>query len=90
MVNSVYEIRYCKQAQKDIKCLKEANLAKNAKNLIEIIRENPYESPPPFEKLKGELTGVFSRRINRQHKIIYKVDKERKAVIIIRMWTHYE
>ena len=86
----MYEVRYCKQAKKDIVLLQAANLSKNTKSIIEIISKNPYESPPPFEKLKGELNGAFSRRINRQHRIIYKVDKEHKAVIIIRMWTHYE
>jgi len=70
--------------------LKQANLDNKAKNLIEVIRKNPFESPPPYEKLVGDLIGAYSRRINRQHRLIYKIDAEHHAVIIIRMWTHYE
>jgi len=86
----MYEIRYTRQAVKDIKKLKQDNLDSKVKHLIELIRKNPFETPPPFEKLVGDLTGAYSRRINRQHRLVYKIDVEHHAVIIIRMWTHYE
>ena len=86
----MYEIRYTKHAIKDIKKLKQANLDQKVKNLIEVIRKNPFETPPPYEKLVGDLTGAYSRRINRQHRLIYKIDVEHHAVIIIRIWTYYE
>jgi len=86
----MYEIRYTKHAIKDIKRLKHANLDQKVKNLIEVIRKNPFETPPPYEKLVGDLTGAYSRRINRQHRLIYKINYEHRAIIIIRMWTHYE
>jgi toxin YoeB len=86
----MYEIRYTKQAAKDIINLVQAKLDGKVKNLIEIIRINPYETPPPFDKIVGDLTGAYSRRINRQHRMIYKIDEEHHAVILIRLWTHYE
>ena len=86
----MYEIRYTRLAIKDIKKLKQANLDGKVKNLIELVRNNPFETPPPFEKLVGDLAGAYSRRINRQHRLVYKIDVEHHAVIIIRMWTHYE
>ena len=84
---------------KDIACLKAAKLDKKAKKLIEIVKNNPFQNPPPFEALVGNLTGLYSRRINIQHRFIYQVYNERIAfenteykgtVKIIRMWTHYE
>jgi toxin YoeB len=86
----MYEIRYTKQTAKDIINLVQAKLDGKVKNLIEIIRINPYETPPPFDKIVGDLTGAYSRRINRQHRMIYKIDEEHHAVILIRLWTHYE
>jgi Txe/YoeB family toxin of toxin-antitoxin system len=86
----MYEIRYTRHAIKDINNLKQANLDQKVKNLIEVIRKNPFETPPPYEKLVGDLAGVYSRRINRQHRLIYKIDDEHHAIVIIRMWTHYE
>ena len=86
----MYEIRYTKQAIKDIDDLKQAGLDQKAKNLIDIIRKNPFETPPPYEKLVGDLKGAYSRRINRQHRLIYKIDESHKAIIILRLWTHYE
>lgn len=86
----MYEIRYTKQAIKDIDDLKQANLDQKARNLIEIIRKNPFETPPPYEKLVGDLKGAYSRRINRQHSLIYKIDDAHHAIIILRLWTHYE
>ncbi|MFP4461255.1 MAG: Txe/YoeB family addiction module toxin [Thermotogota bacterium] len=86
----MYEIRYTKPAIKDIKNLKQANLDIKVKNLIELLRKNPFETPPPYEKLVGDLIGAYSRRINRQHRLVYTIDVEHHTVIIIRMWTHYE
>ena len=85
-----YKIVYTKAAQKAIPKLKAAQLDEKAKKLIALLRQNPYESPPPFEKLTGDLKGAFSRRINIQHRLVYQVYEEEKIVKIISMWTHYE
>ena len=85
-----YRIVYSKDAVKDIQKLQRANLATKAKALIEVIRNNPYQTPPSYEKLVGDLFGMYSRRINRQHRIVYQVFEDEKIVKIIRMWTHYE
>jgi len=81
---------FTKQAQKDAKKLSAAGLRLKAEKLIEILRENPYQTPPPFEKLLGDLSGAFSRRINIQHRLVYQIFDDEKAVKVIRMWTHYE
>ena len=93
---------YTRRAEKDARLLEQAGLDKNAIKLLSIIKKNPYQNPPPYEKLKGDLQGLLSRRINRQHRIIYDVlpnaeglkDNDGnlyKGVLkIIRMWTHYE
>ncbi|WP_196594255.1 Txe/YoeB family addiction module toxin [Pectinatus sottacetonis] len=86
----MYKILYHKKTVKDIQKLKDANLDKKAKNIIEVIKENPFQNPPPYEKLVGDLTGFYSRRINVQHRLVYDVDEEKKIVKIYRMWTHYE
>ena len=95
----MYRIVYDKQAIKDIKNLKSVRLDEKAKRLIEVIRENPFQNPPPFEALVGNLQGVYSRRINIQHRLVYQVyndpvevDGKNYAgtVKIIRMWTHYD
>lgn len=86
----MYSIVYSKRAKNDIVKLKAAGLDKKAKNLIDILRENPYQSPPTFEKLKGDLNGALSRRINIQHRLVYQVIEDEKTVKIILMWTHYE
>ena len=85
-----YKIVYTKAAHKAIPKLKAAQLDEKAKKLIALLRQNPYESPPPFEKLTGDLKGAFSRRINIQHRLVYQVYEEEKTVKIISMWTHYE
>ena len=85
-----YKIEYTKQAVKDIDLLKAAHLDNKAKHLIEIIKEDPFTSCPPYEKLVGDLSGLYSRRINIFHKLIYMVFEEEKIIRIIRMWTHYE
>lgn len=86
----MWKVVFTKQAQKDAKKLSAAGLRPKAEKLIEILRNNPYQTPPPFEKLLGDLSGAFSRRINIQHRIIYQVLDEIKTVKVIRMWTHYE
>ena len=85
-----YAIVYTKRAVSDIPKLKAAGLDKKAKTLIELLKENPYKSPPPFEKLKGDLHGAFSRRINIQHRLVYEVMETERTVKIIKLWTHYE
>ena len=86
----MYRIVYTKTAVKDIPRLKAAHLADKAKALLGVIRENPYQTPPSFEKLVGDLDGLYSRRINRQHRLVYEVLEEEKTVKVISLWTHYE
>jgi len=86
----MYEIFYTKTALKDIPKLKAAKLDGRAKMLIDLIRENPYKTPPQYEKLQGDLQGTYSRRISIKHRLVYKVSEHPKAVTIISLWTHYE
>ena len=86
----MWRVVFTKQAQRDAKKISAAGLRSKAERLIEILCENPYETPPPFEKLLGDLSGAFSRRINIQHRLVYQVLDDEKVVKIIRMWTHYE
>ena len=86
----MWKLVYTKQAQKDAKKLSASGLRKKAEKLLEILRVNPYQVPPPFEKLVGDLSGAYSRRINIQHRIVYQVLENEKVVKIIRLWTHYE
>ena len=85
-----YIIKFSKKAEKDKIKLKSSGLEKNCKNILLLMIDNPFCYPPPYEKLLGELSGTYSRRINRQHRIIYEVNEEKKEIHIIRMWTHYE
>ena len=85
-----WKVVYSKLAAKDAKKLSRSNLKGKAKELIEILRKDPYQNPPSFEKLVGDLEGLYSRRINIQHRIVYEVFEEEKVVRILRMWTHYE
>ena len=85
-----WTLYYAKQAQKDAKKLSAAGLKQKAEKLLLILEENPFQIPPQYEKLIGDLSGAFSRRINIQHRLIYQVLEKEKAVKIIRMWTHYE
>ena len=85
-----WELYYTKQAQKDAKKLSSSNLRPKTEALLELIRHDPFQLPPPFEKLVGDLNGAYSRRINIQHRLVYQVLKEERAVKILRMWTHYE
>lgn len=86
----MYKIVYTKTALKDIKKLKAAHLDKTTKNLIDILRENPYQTPPYYERLVGNLKGLYSRRINIQHRLVYQVYEEEETVKIVSLWTHYE
>ena len=85
-----WKIIYTKQSQKDAKKIVAVNLKEKAIEILQILENNPYQSPPPFEKLVGDLTGAYSRRINIQHRIVYQILNDEKVVKIIRMWTHYE
>jgi len=81
---------YTKQAQKDARKLAESGLKPKAQVLLDVLAENPWQNPPPYEKLRGDLTGACSRRINIQHRLVYQVLDDSKTVKVIRMWTHYE
>jgi len=85
-----WRIVYTGQAQKDAKKIATAGLRQKTEKLLEILSENPFQPPPRFEKLIGDLSGAYSRRINIQHRLIYQVLEERRTVKVIRMWTHYE
>ena len=85
-----WRLVYTKQAQKDALKLSRSNLKPAAEKILEILKENPFQNPPPYEKLVGDLSGAYSRRINIQHRIVYQVVEESKTVKVLRMWTHYE
>ena len=85
-----YKLVYMKQAQKDAKKLKKSPLVAQAKKLLEIIAVDPFQNPPPFEKLVGDLEGAYSRRINIQHRLVYQVLRKEKIIKVLRLWTHYE
>ncbi len=86
----MYKIVYTKAAAKDVPKLKAAHLDAKAKALIDVIRRNPYQTPPSYEKLVGDLQGLYSRRINIQHRRVYEVIEEVKIIKIVSLWTHYE
>ncbi|MCD6436937.1 MAG: Txe/YoeB family addiction module toxin [Halomonas sp.] len=81
---------YTKQAQKDAKKLASSGLKPKAQELLALIAEDPYRKPPPFEKLIGDLTGAYSRRINIQHRLVYQVLEDEQVVKVLRLWSHYE
>ena len=83
-----YIIKFSKQAEKDKLKLKGSNLDKNCRKILELMQINPFCYPPSFEKLNGDLDELYSRRINRQHRIVYEVNEEKKEIHIIRIWTH--
>ena len=85
-----WKVVYAKQAQKDAQKLASSNLKRKAKTLLRIIVTNPYQIPPSYEKLVGDLDGAYSRRINIQHRLVYQVIEEIQTVKVLRMWTHYE
>lgn len=85
-----WKLVYTKQVQKDAKKLKSAGLREKAEKILKILEKDPLQNPPPYEKLVGDLTGAYSRRINIQHRIVYQIYRDIKTVKVIRMWTHYE
>lgn len=86
----IWRLVYTKQAQKDAKKLSASNLRNKAQVLLDIVQVNPYQNPPPYEKLVGDLAGAYSRRINIQHRLVYEVIEAEQTVKILRLWTHYE
>lgn len=89
MVTS-WKLLFTKQAQKDAKRIAAAGLKPKAEAILAILRANPYQNPPGYEKLVGDLNGAYSRRINIQHRLVYQVLEQEKVVKVIRLWTHYE
>jgi toxin YoeB len=85
-----WKIVFTKQAQKDAKKIAASNLKTQTQRLLDILAINPFQNPPPFEKLVGDLSGAISRRINIQHRLVYQVYSDEKTIKVIRMWTHYE
>ena len=86
----MYKIEFHKKALKDVQKLKQQSLEKRAKQLVTIIKENPFQIPPPYEKLVGDLSGLYSRRINIQHRLVYEVIEDRKIIRILSLCSHYE
>jgi len=86
----MWRVVFTKQARKDANKISASGLRSEAEKLIDILRKNPYQTPPPFEKLIGDLIGAYSRRINIQHRLVYQILDDEKVVKVIRMWTHYE
>lgn len=86
----MYKIVYTKKVIKDIPKIKSIGATDKVKRLIEVIKENPFQNPPPYEKLVGDLQGAYSRRINIQHRLVYQVLEKEKTVKIISIWSHYE
>ncbi len=85
-----WEVVYAKNVQKDAQKLSANGLKGKAQELLSIIKDNPFQNPPPYEKLVGDLSGAYSRRINIQHRLVYEVLQEQKIVKVLRMWSHYE
>ena len=85
-----WAVVYTKQAQKDARKIASSNLKLQAQRLLEILARNPFQNPPPYQKLIGDLAGAYSRRINIQHRLVYQIYETEYTVKIIRMWTHYQ
>jgi toxin YoeB len=85
-----WELVYAKHAQKDAQKLAASGLKAKAQELLAVVKENPFQNPPPYEKLVGDLAGAYSRRINIQHRLVYEVLPEQHTVKVLRMWSHYE
>ena len=85
-----WELVYTKHAQKDARKLAASGLKRKAQELLKVLKENPYQNPPPYEELVGDLSGAYSRRINIQHRLVYQVFEEEHVVKVLRLWTHYE
>lgn len=86
----MWKIVYTKQAQKDAKKISRSGLRDKVENLLKILSQNPYQNPPPYERLIGDLSGAYSRHINIQHRLVYQIEEKQRVIKIIRMWTHYE
>jgi len=86
----MWQLYYTKQAQKDARKLATSGLKNKAQELLKIIELDPYQNPPPYEKLVGDLSGTYSRRINIQHRLVYQVLEKEKSVKVLRLWSHYE
>lgn len=86
----MWKIYYTKQAQKDARKLASSGLKNKAEELLRIISKDPYQNPPQYEKLVGDLSGALSRRINIQHRLVYQVNEQEESIKILRLWTHYE
>ncbi len=85
-----WKLVYAKHAQKDAKKISASGLKPKAQQLLDILAENPFQTPPPYEKLVGDLAGAYSRRINIKHRLVYQVLEDFRTVKVLRMWTHYE
>lgn len=85
-----WQLVYTRQAQKDAQKLASSGLKEKAKELLQIVASNPYQNPPPYEKLVGDLAGAYSRRINIQRRLVYQVFEDERVVKVLRLWTHYE
>ena len=85
-----WELCFTRQARKDARKLAASGLKEKAQELLDIIRDDPFQKPPPYEKLVGDLAGAYSRRINIQHRLVYQVLEEERSVKVLRLWTHYE
>ena len=85
-----WSIVYTRQARKDAKKIASSNLKPQAQRLFDILTKNPFQNPPPYEKLIGDLAGAYSRRINIQHRLVYQVYDAEHTIKVVRMWTHYE
>jgi Txe/YoeB family toxin of toxin-antitoxin system len=85
-----WAVVFTKQAQKDAKKIAASNLRSQTQRLLDLLTENPFQNPPPYEKLVGDLAGAYSRRINIQHRLVYQVYDAERTVKVLRMWTHYE
>ena len=85
-----WRLAYTRQALKDARKIASAGMRPRVEKLLELLQENPFSTPPPFEKLVGDLSGAYSRRINIQHRLVYQILEEEKIVKVLRMWTHYE
>ena len=90
MTGKIYFLEFTKYAQKDALRLKKSGLKEKTQQLLEVLQENPWKNPPPYEKLVGDLKGLYSRRINIQHRLIYEVYEDKKKIRVLRMWSHYE
>ncbi len=86
----MYTVSFMRQAQKDAKKLSSSGLKRKVSKLIDIVKEDPYKYPPEYEFLKGDMNGLISRRINKQHRLVYEVFENERLIKVYRMWTHYE